>query len=655
MIGIGIGITAGAGRAQLDVLADSVARAVALHADDGSSLPANIVLKKTRADYREWAVYTPLTEDGIYWARWFFTHKLNLGSSGAYRMTRATLAELYASVTTAPMGGNLSDETDNQAAIATWATTDATARVGTWTVVGSTIGGMSDVQYTSVTGDYVEYTITGVTRIAQRHYGSASLAGIASVYITENGVEISEEQYDTRPTKLIVYGAQTGKYRTPLARNLDPAKTYVVRLTVDTSNSPGSNLYDGGIWGYSDIAFDSTGIYGPAYSQNLGDPAVTTLATRATGTTYVYSVADATRIAWRHWKANNCGIAEITIYDAFGVEIPEGKYLARTVDCYSAPFNPSHSMTMLADGLEKGTYYVHIRCGTTKNESSSDYRMYCYGVVKFDTGTAGVAGTDPFDDGGIHDFTVTNGERTLIGTGNLELAIKVRKTTELVGDPNNEFVGGYHGAESAPANLAFTVDSVAVDFDAASIGDVWSGAEVQISFDTELQFLSDGSKFADASYTFTMDRLGYHVAAARTTTSDAIISEDYALMLNVPGRLTPDAWRNGANVFLVGDGAQELTCYAGDDSTKDAASRATWVAALGRRYVVHAEQLNWPGIDSAFSDPVFSGSRASTFVQDRADGYCKVYNRAFPGVSGGVLVPSGHAYAAEKRYRIGLV
>lgn len=647
-LGIGIGMGMGVG---MNWLRRAILAALALPNADHSAFPNEILLRKLRDDYPEFAVYTPISEDGMKWVRWYFTNRLSPGNAGCVYMNRATLANLFASDPQAPPASNMSAETAWEVPAVARGTADASSRSGTWTAAG-TVGGMPDITYSTVTGDYVEYQLTGVTRIAARHYGTTNGCKV-SVYITDGASEIPAGQYAL--VGLLEHDRQAGRYQSPLAKGLDPAKTYTVRMTRDASSDSGDRLYDGGCLGYLDRAFDATGLYGPFYDQALGAPSVTTRATRAPGSIIVYELTDATRIGWRCFKNSTGGLASLAVYDSTGAEIDSGLYITTTVDTYSASASAPTNV-LVADRLEKGTYYLHITTLPEKNASATEYRVHDYGAIGYDTTTAGTVGSDPFDDGEVIDSNQSSGDRTVIGGGMLERAIKCRKTTDAAGSAGDNFVGGSHGHETSPTDLAFEIDGSPIDFDGAANGFEWTGAVLNLTFSTTLNFSVDDSAFADATYSYTLSRDGYEVEDSVTSTTDAYITVDYCMMLNSLKASAPDAFEGvGVAGVMLSDASDHLYAAknAGNNTPHYSDFRADCIAVIGSRHVATAEQLNWSAIASAVSG---TGSTDElSFVQDRSDSVRKGYNRTFSGPTTGTLVSSGYSRTAQKRYRVKLL
>lgn len=607
------------------------------------ALPNSVLLKKLRADYPEFEVYTPISANGINWMRWWVTNRLNTGNSGSPRVIRASLCYLYLGAPQAPHAAN-STGTEGQAPSTTQATSAATARVGTWTA-DTTVSGISGIRYSTVTDDYVEYTITGVSRIVARGVGVGANGAIAAVLISAASVEIDAGLYLTESTKRISYAIQAGLNHIPLAEGLNPATTYTVRLTRHSSSQAGGRLYDGGIYGYAAIAFNAVGRHGVYYTQALGSPAVDTRVCVFSGVRSVYQLDNATRVLWRAVTNVTGGIQRFVVYDAAGAEIDAGKYTVTTFDGYAATNNPIS--VQVADGLTKGTYYLHVIATPTKNASATAYRQIDYGANGVDTTLAGVVGSDSFDVGTSLNATTQDGNRGLIGDGNLEAAIKASKTSEAVGAA--DFCGGTHGHESAPASLVYKVSGSVIDFAGAAAGATWTGTSAELSFSTSLLYPSDSAPFATTTCAMRFDRGGYSVDNSRTLTADANVWEDYAMLFNVPDITATDGFAGGFRTLTVGPSGATYDVNAQNDGQTNIAL-ATWCVWSNASAAVSVRQKNWSGILSACSQ--FGGNRTHTLIQDRADNRGKVYNRAWPGTEAAfVAVPAGHSYTSRKNFR----
>lgn len=616
-------------------------------------LPNTLMLKRLRTDYPEFAVYMPITSDGITWGRWYFTNRLNTGNSGQPRLIRCSKAQLYATTAVASNTQNSSTGTQAQSPTATQGTSGG-SRTGTF-VGPATVSGVTDVIYSTTVGDITTYTVTSARRIVWRTLFNSANGGIAKITVKDAGVEVdasyytiplsgSERLIDLRNTAATNAGFIT------LADDL-PSGTYTIDIEVASTNPASGRVYDGGIYTYALTAYNSTGRLGTWETRTVASASIPM--TFWGGAVSIYAFTG-TRVDWRYAKASNCGKIDARVYNNSGVEIDAGDYdiASNEVDSYGA--STVLTQTKIASGLTYGTYYLKIETKPTKNASSTGYRVYDNGLYAINEGASGTVGTDAFDDMGITDqVSETTVAQTLIGTGNLENAIKVRKTTDAGG--TEDFVGGTHGYEGAPAGFTVTGDGNAIDYAGGAAGATWLASSFVISFSTQLQFPSDASDFADAAFTYTLDKSGYRADVTRTLDANAVIYEDYCLMLNAP---STEAGGEGANVgggykFFVAepDTAQSRTFEAFDNSATNLGYRAKTVGFWNAQYAAMAQQLNEPVITRQYSGSSFVGAAASSFVQDRADNFVKVYNRAWT-VTTGVTVSAGDSYTHSKKYRV---
>lgn len=617
-----------------------------------SRLSNQIMVKKLRTDYPEFAVYTPVTPDGIYWSRWYFTNRLNTGNSGCTHMCRNSEALLFQSAIQAPLAENQTTGVEAQAPTVSQATASGT-HTGTWTGP-ATVGGVTDVIYSTTVGDKVSYTLTGVARIGLRSYINSANGGVAVVTIKESGVEIDAANYRVPlngGSRLLDYRTMNAGGNTltfvPLADGLDTSKTYVVELTVDASNPASGRLYDAGLRGYAATAYNSTGRHGTWFPQVFS--AATTVGATLPGEKVVYAFANATRITWKFVTTPNSGKVKFKVYDSVGAEIAGGKYVNTTADCYLSANNLV--AVQVADTLTKGTYYLVVEVDTTKNASATGYRVYDAGAASYDTTTAGTLGVDAFDDQGITGLAI-EGTCTLIGIGNLELAINATKPGEAAGSGN--FVGGVHGHESAPIGLALALNGAAIDFAGGAVGATWIGSSLAVSFTTNLLHISDGTVFASVAYGYNLSRNGFSVDTPRVTSLDVKMVEDYVLMLNVPSTAVGTQGSNGGfqNFAALGDSPATRVFNAGDDSNNALSKQVTTSMFWNDAYSVVGQIQNIEEINAHYADAAYAGPRAPSFVQDRSDKFVKWYDRAFAGVDAGVIVPSGDRIAPHKIYRV---
>lgn len=615
-----------------------------------SRLSTQILIKKLRTDFPEFAVYTPISPDGIFWNRWYFTNRLNTGNSGCIRMSRGSEALLFSSTTQAPIAENQTTGVEAQAPTVSQGTVAAT-RVGTWTAP-ATIGGVTDVSYSTVIGDTATYSITGVARIGLRSYVNLANGGILAVTVKESGIEIAAGNYRIplngaeRTVDLRALG--TGLYFVPVADALDPAKTYSVEIAVSTINPALGRAYDAGLRGYAETAYTSVGrAAGTWFSQIFGSN--TTVGSYLSGAKVIYQCTNATKINWKFVTTPNSGKANFKVYDSVGAEIAGGSYINTTYDCYLAANN---LVTVpIASGLAAGIYYLVVEIDTTKNASSSGYRVYDAGVASYNTNEAGTVGVDAFDDQGLVGLS-TEGTCTFIGIGNLELAINATKTSEAAGSGN--FVGGVHGHESAPTGLTLTLDGTVINFSGGAVGATWIGSSLAVTFGTNLLHISDSTPFANVTYNYTLNRQGYSTDEPRVLILDVKMVEDYVMMLNVPSTAVGTQGVDGGfeNFAAYGDSPPTRVFNAGDDSNNPLSQQVSTSLFWNGDYVVIGQIQNIDEINTHYSSPTYAGPRALSFVQDRSDKFVKWYDRAFAGVDAGVTVPAGDAIRSRKIYRI---
>ncbi|TIS80158.1 MAG: hypothetical protein E5W94_02410 [Mesorhizobium sp.] len=609
-----------------------------------------VVIQKLRTvTHIEYAVFLQNGKNTVEWFRYFFSnrfHTLN-PNLGAPRCLAATLCYLYATTAVAPIPSNKSTGTTGQAPTLTQATS-AGAYTGAW-IGPAPVGGVTDIKYSSTIGDFVTYQVTGVSRLVRRGFVTTN-GGISSVVITDNstGLEIPAADYLLPAAKLINYAAQsTGLTHIPLA-NLDPAKTYTVKETVHASNPAGGRLYQGGQYGYAPIAFDAVGIHGIVDVTPLAG--VNSVRSYPAGTVRVYRYDNATRIDWNYISTNASGIAVFKIYDSSGVEI--GTYDVTEKDTYST--TTALIRLKIASGLVKGTYYLHVITKTTKNALSADYRMYSYGGFALDQGSVGNPATDEFD---ILDMSLspTNvaqfGNSLAAGTGNLELAIKLRKPTDPVGLA--EFVGGTHGFESAPSGFTVTVDGIAIDYASGTQFQRWSGSFIKVTMGSTLLAPSDSSAVAPVAWEETFLGSTYIPAETITTVAPIMVDVDYGTMLHVPNALPGTQGIGGGYNNVAFDGVGDIAGLVGNNAVTPIPGHQRGVCFYNSGYAAIAYPLNEPDWEGYFPGPVYQTTRSLWQSWDRNDLTAKVYERMYGGnESTGVLVPAGTTWTRRKMIRV---
>lgn len=621
-----------------------------------SNLKNQVMLEKLRSDYAEFAVYTPITADGVEWARWLFTNRTNAGLSGATRLSFATLAKLYTGSSVNPYPENQTTGSQAQAATVTRGTAAATSRTGTW-VGPATIGGVTDVIYSSRPGDRVVYSLTSVNRIAIRAYTNTANGGYASVVVKDSGgVEIAVSNYTVDPVGgylRINYRDQanvSGMQYVTVASNL-PTGDYTVELTVAADNPIGGRLYDAGVFGYSNIAYNAEGqqgIFVTSTSYRLAFFSGARLTYRFNGT----------RVSYRHGISGNAGIFSARVYTAAGVEIAADKYLivGNTVDAYSAA-NISTSSTPIAGGLPLGDYYLVIELLPIKNVASIGWRLYDAGITVYNETQAGILGTDPFDLLGVsanyQGASSIPAGTMLIGFGNLEQAISVRRTTDANGSQG--FAGGIHGHETAMSGFAVKVNDSVIDFAGAAVGAKWIGSSVQFDFSTQLKFVDDVSTWATSTFSMLLSAYGYAVTVKRDVTAEAVLYHDYCMMLPVSASASTGQYSGkGAGGQFTKFAIEGDINYSGfgvaNDSNTYIDGPCQGAVAYNNQYAVAGFNTN-----TAYRN-VYEAADSNTamdlsVIQDRSDGVAKFYSTTFKfGATGRVIQP-GDSVTRTNVYR----
>ena len=613
-----------------------------------SAFPAaknRCLLQKLRTDYPEFAIYQPISVDGKDWARWLFTNRFNVGAAGATRMIGATLAGLYPSTPISKTAANNVSETTGTAPTVTKTSADG-VKVGTWTAP-ATVLTTTDVSWSATIGDTCTYTITGVERISLRAL-LAGNGGIGKVTVKTSGIEIDESLYSLPSGHLVSFLASavsTTTYHMPLAHGLNPASTYTVEVLVDTTNPVSSRVYTAGLLGYDGIEFDAVGIHGTVTDVSLASQ--TNALSLAPFTTAVYQATNATRVDWRYVQTTSGSIVVLTVYDSVGALVA-----TETLDTYA---NGSTAKNFkVANNLTKGTYYLHVQNGKTKNAASSGYRYYDFGAIAYDETQAGVLGVDEFDnkDMPLNEQDPNNGtEYMLIGSGNLELAILARKTTDTLGD--EEYLGGIHGHETANS-IAYKADGATIDFAGAAQFDTFIANRFSIELNTTLGFASDSSAFCDVDYTLSLDARGYGVKTVKTSVADSIIHIDYSIMLNVPSTQAGNQAGQTGGGFEVFSADKNYLINDYDDSSTLIYVEQPSFAFVNDQYSVCVNYTTQPVLPSLFYTADFATSSYKTLVQDRTDRTIKGYTLAFAGnPSTGLDVPAGLSWEHSKVYRIG--
>lgn len=483
----------------------------------------DVVIEKRRSDYVELAVYSALDSAGVDFARWWASNRFTSGNAGtgAIDIGFSTLAKLYSSTVTALFGAQ---RTVTSTPTNTYATTDATSRTGTWTG-SATVGGVTDINYSSVPGDSTSYDVTvpagGI--IYARGY-AASNGAYANVTVDLSGTEITSAEYlgadDGAGNRLVRYNSgATGIIFCPVAKVVS-AGTYTVTLT--HADISGDRLYDGGVYVTNAIPFDEVGVHGVSLVSTSGgetsdwvfDP----------GATLVYQIDNATRVSFEYYQSTVNGIADLTLYDTSGSIVASA-----SVDMNGAAGNLSY--TVAAD-LPKGTYYLHAML--SDQTTSGQWRMYAHAPIGYDATSPGVIGVDAFDILSMSSNPVTAyaGTHQIAGPGNWTYATQWRSPGSVDGD--EEFVGGVHQFETNLTNaaLAVKVDGASVAWDAAAVGDTFAGSSIELDFTTRLYFptpvVGDGHTLAITGITQAAN-------AVVTAAGHGLVTGDEVLISGVSG------------------------------------------------------------------------------------------------------------------------
>ncbi|MER8786894.1 hypothetical protein NKH71_03335 [Mesorhizobium sp. M0983] len=611
---------------------------------------SKVVLQNLRTvTYLEYAVFVQNGEGSVEWWRHLVSnrfHTLN-PNLGAPRSLACTLCYLYATTAVAALASNKATGTTGQAAILTQGTSSGTY---TGTFVGpTTIVGVPDIKYSSTIGDFVTYTVTGVSRIVFRG-AITSNGGIESVLITDNstGFEIPAGDYLLPSTKLINWAGQSSGLAHIPGANVDPAKTYTVKKTVHASNPAGFRMYQGGLLGYAPIAFDAVGVHGIVDVTSIAG--VNAVRSYPSGTVRVERFDNATRIDWQYVTTNASGIAVFKVYNSLGVEI--GAYDATQKDTYST--STVLARMKVASGLPKGTYYLHVTSKTTKNAASTDYRLYDFGGFAVDETQVGNPATDEFDilDMSLSPTSVAQFGNSLgTGTGNLELAIQLRKSTDALG--LQEFVGGTHGHESAPTGFTVKVDGVVINYAAATQFQRWSGSIIEITMQSNLLAPSDGSVVANVAWTQTFFGSYYVPSEVITTTAPVKVHVDYGTMLHVPNALAGTQGIGGGYNKVAFDGVGDISGLPGSNLVTPIPGHQRGVCFYNSDYAAMAYPLNEPDWTGFFPGASFQTTRSLWQSWDRNDLSAKVYQRMYGGdETNGVLVPAGTTWSRRKVIRV---
>lgn len=623
-------------------------------------------------------IWAPIDDSGRYWARTrvgSFNGATEIQSCA--RILRSTWSELYHRIDQIPAntgsGETVNKDSGAQAQSSSqiieanagsgrsesgsgWATFTGGAQVPVTRYVVAASGSNS-----------VAYTITGVSRIHWRFYNTSN-AGKITVTVTESGVEVSSAQYLVGPQsgsryinqQYIVSAFDSTRFgHAPLAKGLDPTKTYVATMT--WASGLGARIYDSGLIGFVDstndrdgFPYNQTGVFGLWDRYASYDNVQASL---YAGSRTVYQTADCTQINWNLVRRVNGCFAGVKIYDSTGAEIDTAKYRNLTVhangdryiDQYAA--STARATVMIADELPAGQYYVHLWALPDRSVAftetlggawaSTQWAIYDAGLSTYNKNTAGVPGTDAFIDS-VEQF-IGGGSDPGDEAGNLSFAGQVRDS----GDPSinsisqSAYVSGVHGCETYPSGLAVSVDGTPVSWAAAAEGSQWLGKEIVISFTTQLGTQQNPSTFwANCSYEYRFSRNGIKSTFSITTTREIYRGLFYAGMMIAPNSTATNGTDLGSgfeSLYLEPNITETVTSSAGGTSSATTRTHRGACFYTDEGHAVLIEQEN-PG--EIWSE--YTGAENATLVAERlrsSKTYAVVKNDSTGGAAGTALAP----------------
>lgn len=623
-----------------------------------SSLPQTVALEKLRNDYDEFAGYTPLTPDGVHWKRSYYSNRIgNSESAGLPRLFLGSETLLYEGASVAKVPPN-PDGAQAQPATETQSVSDGT-QTGTWTAP-ETVEGVEGLSYSTTTGDAVEYTVTGAARVMWRTFTSADIAGVAAVTITESAVEIPAGDYavpldgatSRRLVDLSSSALSGGLCIIPLA-DLDPLKTYTVRVEVDPTNPAGRRIYDGGVLEFDALAFDAEGISGFAQEKDLGSGRVGNLLFYA-GNVAIYRLDDVTRIDWRYIGGIGFNTAELTVFDIGGSEVA-----AVTVDT-DGPLQ--NTAATVAEDLPRASYYLRVSNSSTV--TGDDARIYDRGAVGYDVTTPGTPGVHEFDLQGqarVISGNTTFGQSNFIAGGNVEYAVQWTATDREADD--SDYAGGVHNYDDSPTDIRVWVDGVEVDYAGAAELTTWTGRRIRMTFSCVIRAPEDNLPVCRLDVVYEWTAAGAYCEWTETVTrvGGAWSHDHYAVMLNSPNRDTSGTYANQGqlaanlnggfdNRVLDGYGALRLSAY--NRTSVDVYERCDTLVHADGGYAIAAQVLNRSEIDRAFYGMADNATKWCS-ANDRDDYKTKTYGRTYrkPDGTGGVFRPEGHSVTVKRIFR----
>lgn len=616
---------------------------------DTSGLQDRVVLKKLRPDYGECAVYRHAAEGSTEWTRTLFSSRFNSGLGGLPRHVLTTVASLYKTNTTLKYAANNISESRGSSTTVTRASSDGVT-VGTWSAPADTLG-TTDVTRSSTVGDTITFTITGVERIELRGL-LAGNGGIGKVTIETGGVEIAEGNYLLPSDHLVDFiSTATGNttMHIPLAEGLSSSSTYSVEIEVHTSNPSGNRVYVAGLLGFDSIAFDAVGVHGTVIDASLGGQ--TNSMSIMPGTRLVYEVSDATKADWSYVQTPVGSIVTFLVYDSTGSLVLEESFDQYAVGSTAKKEEVFRDLTL-------GTYYIHVVNGKVKNPLATNYRVYDYGFSSYDQEVSGVVGVDSFDDKDVpSNITDPNqgSSWVLLSNGNIEYAPRVTK----VGEPTSgrTFLGGIHGHEVLNS-ITYYVDGIVVDYAGSVAGaEFVAQKEIKMVANTTLNFASDDSSWANVDTTMSMTKRGYSVKVKITTVTDAVVFDDFSMMLVGPNTDTSGGTYGTSQGGDTGGGFELVALdenyvvnnYDGSGISIENPNRS--MAMVNGDYALVCAATKTSELPDLFRTSDFSAGSGLGLIQDRIDNTVKGYIRTFVVGASGATVPSGTTWTTTKHYR----
>lgn len=640
--------------------------------------PAEVVIVRLNADYLEFAAYHAMDAAGSKWARLYFTNKLLNGHDGAPVLRVATISYLYASTLAAPPAENYTTGTYATAPTSTQTPT-AAADTGSWTAPAM-VSGVANVSRptTPGTGATRTYSYTlapGESKIFVLIGNlNGTNGGIGKITVKVDGTEIAPDKYlavDTGTERIVRYvgssGYSTGLTHLPaaaLTNGTGAPQTVTILLEESATNPVGGRVYDAGLNIYNAIPYNAVGLHALGKTNaTLGG--IPSLEIPSPGGTVVYRFDNATRISWNYLSSSVGGNVRFTLYDSTGVEI--GDYVRTGLDTY-APGNNARR-AVIAEGMPKGTYYLHIFSLPTKSSASSSYRIYDGGALGQDESRPGTLGVDVMDDQDIPSSPsdATNlSENIIYGPLNIEAAFELIPAASVFG-PTDAFVTGTHRNETRATDFTVTIDEAdkTAAYNALAVGEMLTGTKIEVSWNTKVD-LSIGSNglgvpgtpLADVTYKEKVDRWGWHPEVSVTHTAAAKMRQNYILMLQMIGSAAERA--DGIENRGVGGGFDLMGFDRDKDYLLDALSmdetlttRSAAIVSANAEYAVVATLDNEPELLAAFDGIGVDSSTRLGSVRTNTAGYLKGYVliAGQTGTTAGFDIPPGFKWTMRHTIR----